>query len=34
MKKWGIKFGKLIPSVKAEYVIKTWKVFKGDKVLV
>jgi hypothetical protein len=32
MKKWGIKFGKLVPTVKPKDIVKSWKIFKGDKV--
>lgn len=34
MEKWGIRFGKMVPKVKAADLIKTWKIVKGDVVQV
>lgn len=34
MEKWGFKFRKLVPKVKAEDVAKSWKIFTGDMVRV
>lgn len=34
MERWGLKFGKFVPKVKAKDVVKSWKVFTGDIVRV
>lgn len=32
MEKWGLKFGKIVPKVKARDVVGKWKIFTGDTV--
>ena len=34
MERWGVKFGKIVPKVKAKDVVKSWKIFTGDIVRV
>jgi transcription antitermination factor NusG len=30
MEKWGIRFGKFVPKVKTDDLVKSWKIVKGD----
>ena len=32
MEKWGLKFGKMVPKVKAGDLLNSWKIVKGDMV--
>lgn len=32
MEKWGLKFGKMVPKVKAADLVNSWKIVKGDMV--
>lgn len=34
MEKWGIRFGKMVPKVKPENLMKSWRIVKGDMVQV
>lgn len=32
MEKWGLKFGKMVPKVKAADLCNSWRIVKGDMV--